>query len=119
MADVKPSAFGFAVAVHPHNPDTAWFVPAAKDDCRVPVDEKLVVTRTHDGGRSFEALYLGLPQEHAYDLVYRHGLDVDASGKHLALGSTTGNLWLSEDGGESWQCLAEHLPPIYALRFGT
>jgi len=119
MADVKPSAFGFAVAVHPHNPDIAWFVPAAKDDCRVPVDEKLVVTRTHDGGRSFEALYLGLPQEHAYDLVYRHGLDVDASGKHLVMGSTTGNLWLSEDEGESWQCLAEHLPPIYALRFGV
>jgi len=38
-------------------------------------------------------------QEDAYDLVYRHGLDVDASGDRLAMGSTTGGLWLSEDQG--------------------
>ena len=119
ITQVKPSAFGFAVAVHPQDPDTAWFVPAVKDECRVPVDQKLVVTRTRNGGKSFEVLYLGLPQEHAYDLVYRHGLDVDASGKRLVLGSTTGNLWLSEDEGDSWHSLAAHLPPIYAVRFGV
>ncbi|HYA39383.1 MAG TPA: exo-alpha-sialidase [Candidatus Methylomirabilis sp.] len=119
MTHVKPSAFGFAVAVHPRDPDTAWFVPAVKDECRVPVDEKLVVTRTRDGGKSFEVLYLGLPQDHAYDLVYRHGLDVDASGNRLAMGSTTGNLWLSENEGDSWQSLGAHLPPIYAVRFGA
>jgi hypothetical protein len=60
----------------------------------------------------------GLPQEHAYDLVYRHGLDVDASGNRLAMGSTTGGLWLSEDQGDSWRCLSTQLPPIYAVRFG-
>lgn len=119
MTHVKPSAFGFAVAVHPQDPDIAWFVPAVKDECRVPVDQKLVVTRTRDGGKSFEVLRLGLPQEHAYDLVYRHGLDVDASGNRLVLGSTTGGLWLSEDRGDSWQSLAAHLPPIYAVRFGA
>jgi len=119
MTHVKPSAFGFAVAVHPQDPEIAWFVPAVKDECRVPVDQKLVVTRTRDGGKSFEVLRLGLPQEHAYDIVYRHGLDVDASGNRLVLGSTTGGLWLSEDRGDSWQCLAAHLPPIYAVRFGA
>ncbi|MHB8743093.1 MAG: WD40/YVTN/BNR-like repeat-containing protein [Sulfuricaulis sp.] len=118
LPDVKPSAFGFAVAVHPRDPDTAWFIPAVKDECRVPVNGKLVVTRTRDGGKNFEELSTGLPQEHAYDLVYRHGLDVDASGKCLVFGSTTGSLWLSEDLGDSWQGLAEHLPPIYCVRFG-
>jgi hypothetical protein len=115
---ITPSKFGFAVAVHPKNPDTAWFVPAVKDECRVPVDAKLVVARTRDGGQSFSVLRKGLPQENAYDLVYRHGLDVDASGNRVAFGSTTGSLWLSEDQGDSWRCLSAHLPPIHCVRFG-
>jgi hypothetical protein len=115
---IKPSKFGFAVAVHPKDADTAWFVPAVKDECRVPVDAKLVVARTRDGGKSFEVLRKGLPQEHAYDLVYRHGLAIDASGGRLAMGSTTGGLWLSEDQGDSWRCLSTQLPPIFAVRFG-
>ena len=89
-------------ATHPHDPDTAWFAPAVKDECRVPVDGKVVVARTRDGGRSFDLLREGLPQEHAYDLVYRHGLAVDETGARLVMGSTTGNLWVSEDQGNSW-----------------
>ncbi len=113
----EPSAFGFATAVHPGDPDTAWFVPATKDDCRVPVDGKVVVNRTRDGGGSFETLREGLPQEHAYDLVYRHGLDIDNTGDRLAMGSTTGALWLTENQGDSWQALSTNLPPIYCVRF--
>lgn len=116
--DVQPSGFGFTVAIHPQQPDTAWFVPAVKDECRIPVDGQLVVTRTRDGGRSFEALSAGLPPPPAYDLVYRHGLAVDAGGDRLAMGSTTGGLWISEDGGERWDCISAHLPPVYCVRFG-
>src|SRR5437016_2040086 len=50
----EPSVFGFGVAVHPKDPNTAWFVPAVKDERRVPVDGKVVVSRTRDGGKSFE-----------------------------------------------------------------
>ena len=107
-----PSRFGFAVAAHPEDPATAWFVPAVKDECRVPVDQRLVVLRTRDGGASFEVLSEGLPPPPAFDLVYRHGLEVDASGTRLAMGSTTGNLWLGEDGGARWRPIATHLPPI-------
>jgi hypothetical protein len=114
---VNPSVFGFAVAVHPTDPDTAWFVPAVKDECRVPVNQQLVVTRTRDGGQNFDILRTGLPQAHSYDLVYRHGLDIDSSGDCLAFGSTTGNLWVSEDQGDSWQLVSNHLPPIYCVRF--
>ncbi len=115
---IAPSKFGFAVAVHPTDADTAWFVPAVKDERRVPVDAKLVVARTRDGGQSFSILRKGLPQEQAYHLVYRHGLDVDATGNRLAFGSTTGGLWLSEDQGDSWRCLSTDLPPIHCVRFG-
>jgi photosystem II stability/assembly factor-like uncharacterized protein len=109
--------FGFAVAVHPHAAGTAWFVPAIKDEIRMPRDGALCVTRTDDGGDNWEIMRHGLPQHDAFDLIYRHGLDVDDSGERLAMGSTTGALWSSEDGGRGWQLVNAHLPPIYAVRF--
>jgi hypothetical protein len=111
-----PSVFGFAVAVHPGDPGTAWFVPAVKDETRVPVDGRMVVGRTRDGGASFEAMDGGLPAP-SYDLVYRHGLDVSGDGLRLAMGSTTGNLWVSEDEGEQWTLVSAHLPPIAQVAF--
>jgi hypothetical protein len=117
LTAIRPSKFGFAVAAHPRDPDTAWFVPAIKDERRVPVDGKVVVARTRDGGRSFEVLKNGLPQRHAYDLVWRHALAVDETGELLALGSTSGGLWISENGGDSWTMPEARLPPIAAVRF--
>lgn len=117
ISGVTPSAFGFAVAAHPLDPDTAWFVPAKKDEFRHPVDGRFVVNRTRDGGRTFETLTKGLPTGPSYDLVYRHGLDVDGTGERLVMGSTTGALWVSEDGGDSWELLTAHLPPVYCVRF--
>lgn len=58
----------------------------------------------------------GLPQRDAFDLVYRHGLDVDATGTQLAMGSTTGSLWTSDNAGAAWQLVNAHLPPVYAVR---
>jgi hypothetical protein len=119
ITGVLPSSFGFAAAVHPGDPETAWFVPARKDEFRYPVDARFVVTRTRDGGKTFQILGRGLPEPPAYDLVYRHGLDVDRTGERLAMGSTTGSLWFSSDQGDTWTTLSHHLPPIYAVRFGT
>ena len=111
-------SFGFAVAAHPHDADTAWFVPAVLDQKRVPVDGAMAVNRTREGGRTFETRRAGLPQQHAYDLDYRHGLDVAENGTTLVMGSTTGSLWASGDRGESWQMVSLHLPPIAAVRCG-
>ena len=108
--------FGFAVAAHPKDPLTAWFVPAIKDELRVPRDGAFAVTRTSDGGKTWQTFCEGLPQRDAFDLVYRHGLDVDATGTQLAMGSTTGSLWVSENAGQGWQLVNAHLPPIYAVR---
>lgn len=83
------------------------------------MDGKRVVTRTRGGGKRLEVLRKGLPQEHAYDLVYRHGLDIGPMGEQPVFGSTTGSPWLSEDQGDSWQNLSAHLPPIYGVRFGA
>ena len=117
LPEVPVSGFGFPVAVHPRDPLTAWFVPGDKDERRIPVEARVVVLRTRDGGRSFDTLRQGLPQHQAYDLVYRHALAVDRTGERLAFGSTTGSLWVTENGGDGWITVAEHLPPVYAVAF--
>lgn len=111
----QPSGFGFALAVHPKQPQTAWLIPGVKDQYRFPVDQALLVNRSDDGGQSFQAQRQGLPQHGSFDLVYRHGLAVDASGNTLVFGTTTGNAWCSRDGGASWQLLSHTLPPVYGV----
>lgn len=101
--------------MHPRDPDIAWFVPADKDERRIPSGGRVVVNRTRDGGHGFDTLTSGLPQEHAYDLVYCHALDVDTDGETLAFGSTTGSLYISDNAGDDWHCVSCHLPPVYAL----
>lgn len=117
VVEAGPSTFGFAVAVHPTDPDTAWFAPATSDEVRIPVDGRFVVTRTRDGGASFDVLSDGLPPAPAYDLVYRHALDVAPDGRRLALGSTTGALWTSDDQGDRWELVSSHLPPVNVVTF--
>ena len=107
--------FGFPVAVDPNDGRTAWLVPGRSDMQRITVDGGLFVARTEDGGATWTRLCEGLPQEHAYDVVYRHALD--NRGDVLAFGTTTGNLYVSEDRGESWQTVANNLPPVYSVRF--
>jgi len=108
--------FGFPIAVDDHDGRTAWVVPARADSERMAIGGGLFVARTTDGGASWQALREGLPQQDAYDIVLRHGLD--AADGCLCFGSTTGNVYLSEDRGESWQCLGNHFPPVYSVRFG-
>lgn len=108
--------FGFPIAVDADDGKTAWVVPGKADSARMAIDGGLFVARTTDGGESWQPLRRGLPQENAYDVVYRHALD--NSGDCLAFGSTTGNLYVSEDRGDSWTAVANNLPPIYSVRFG-
>ena len=114
-----PSGFGFAVVADPQRPGRAWFVPAQADACRFPVNGRLVVNRTDDGGQTFRSFGDGLPQTDAYDLVYRHALVVTPDGRTLAMASTTGSLWISEDAGERWQLVNAHLPPVAALAWAA
>jgi len=110
------SPFGFAVVVDPQDGDRAWFVPGVKDECRVPVDGRIVVTKTSDGGATFDVLDAGLPNPPAWDIVFRHCLDIDATGRVLVMGSSTGSVWTSVDAGESWSLLSPHLPQVYCVR---
>jgi photosystem II stability/assembly factor-like uncharacterized protein len=54
----------------------------------------------------------------AWDLVLRHCLAIDDNGECLVMGSSTGGLYDSTDGGNSWKCVTAHLPQIYAVKVG-
>lgn len=107
--------FGFPITADAKNGRTAWVVPGRSDQQRMAIDGGLFVARTDDGGQTWKELRRGLPQEHAYDVVYRHAL-ANKEGV-VAFGSTTGNLYVSEDGGETWATVGNNLPPIYSVRF--
>jgi hypothetical protein len=46
-------------------------------------------------------------------------LNVDLNGNVVAFGTTTFSFWVSENQGDEWQCVLEHLSPIYCLRFAA
>ncbi|MEM7112261.1 MAG: glycosyl hydrolase [Chloroflexota bacterium] len=107
--------FGFPIVVSPTDAETAWVIPALSDEVRMALNGALCVHRTRDGGRTWEQLRNGLPQSNCYDVVFRHAFHLQNG--RLVFGSTTGNLFLSEDGGDSWQTLGSAFPPIYSVRF--
>jgi hypothetical protein len=107
--------FGFPIVLDENDDMVAWVVPAQSDEYRIPINRALAVCRTDDGGKSWKEFRTGLPQEDCYDICFRHAFD--KSGKTLAFGTTAGNLYLSEDRGESWTCVANNLADIYSVRF--
>lgn len=110
-----PVYFGFPIVVDEHDEQTAWVVPGISDDIRMAIDGALCVGRSEDGGQTWQELRNGLPQSGCYDITFRHALDI--SGDTLVFGTTTGNLFISEDRGDSWRTIGNYLPPIYSVRF--
>jgi len=107
--------FGFAIAADPKNEKVAWVVPALSDGIRVAINNSLCVCRTEDGGRSWDTFRNGLPQGQSFDITYRHALDQDE--ETMAFGTTTGNLYLSNDHGENWNWLNHNLPMVHCVEF--
>jgi len=110
-----PSDFGFVMAAHPREPNTAFVVPLQGAEFRCPPGAKLRVFRTGNAGKSWEPLSKGLPQRNAYMGTYREGMAIDElEPAGLYLGTNTGHLYASVDEGESWRQLSADLPPIFS-----
>ncbi|MEU5976926.1 exo-alpha-sialidase [Streptomyces sp. NPDC047315] len=112
-----PSDFGFAVAAHPHRPDTAYVFPITADSDRVPAGRRCRVFRTEDAGRSWAGLSAGLPQGDHFGTVLRDALrtdDADPAGVYF--GNRNGEVYASADDGDSWQLIASHLPDVLCVR---
>ncbi len=108
--------YGFGLAIDNHDPEKAWVIPAISDEMRVAKDLALVVSRTADGGQSWQVLRNGLPQHNCFDIAFRHALVKKEN--TLAFGTNNGNLYLSENDGEEWMTLANHLARVDYVCFG-
>jgi photosystem II stability/assembly factor-like uncharacterized protein len=105
--------YGFALAIDEQDPDTAWVIPAHSDEQRIPVDLKLTVFKTQDGGKSWISKNKGLPGSNAFDLVLRHAFA--KQNDLMAFGTNNGNLYVSEDTGESWNSISQNLSTVNSV----
>lgn len=110
-----PSWFGFPVVGAPRAKSLFSF-PMESDEYRLPVDGRFRVYRSLDEGDSWKPLARGLPQEPCYAGVLRGAMAVDPlEPTGVYLGSTAGDVFVSADGGESWQQLPATLPRILSV----
>ena len=117
IANGVPSDFGFAMIMHPRNPDCVYIVPVESDEFRCTCDGRLRVYRTRNAGNSWEPLMRGLPQKGAYETVLREGLAADSLDPlGLYLGTRSGQLFGSRDEGKTWERILEGLPPVLCIR---
>lgn len=115
IANGVPSDFGFAMAMHPQDPDTVYIVPIESDGFRCTPEAKLRVYRTRNGGASWHPLTDGLPQENAYETVLRDALATLAPGQ-VFFGTRSGKVYASRDDGDSWGLVRDGLPPVVCVR---
>jgi photosystem II stability/assembly factor-like uncharacterized protein len=112
-----PSSFGFPAAAHPRDPSTLYLLPLNGDSAgRYVPDGKAAVWRTRDGGGTWEDLRDGLPQGNTYFGVLRQAMATDRlEPAGVYFGTSTGALFASADEGDSWTCVAQHLPTILSV----
>ena len=117
IANGVPSDFGFGIAIHPRDDDSAWIVPLESDEFRCTPEGKLRVYRTRDAGASWAALSNGLPQSNAYETVLRDALAADRlDPAGVYFGTRNGKLFGSRDEGETWSEIMDGLPPVVAVK---
>jgi len=110
-----PSGFGFPLVREPRR-RALYAVPLESDEFRMPPGGALRVYRSLDGGESWAPSGKGLPGEHAYDVVLRGALALDAQDPPgIYVGTTGGTVYASRDAGESWQALPFGAPRVVCL----
>jgi photosystem II stability/assembly factor-like uncharacterized protein len=115
-----PSDFGFAIDVHPHEPETIYVVPIKSDSEHVPPDGKLRVYRSRTGGNEWEALTNGLPQSNCYVNILRDAMAVDSLDlPGIYFGTTGGQVYASADAGDSWDAIVRDFPAVLSVEVQT
>jgi photosystem II stability/assembly factor-like uncharacterized protein len=117
IADGVPSDFGFAMSMHPADPDCVYVLPVESDEFRCTPEGRLRVYRTRNAGGSWEALSRGLPQKGAYETVLRDAMTVDGldpSGVYF--GTRSGQVYGSSDEGKTWKRVVTGLPSVVCVK---
>lgn len=117
IANGVPSDFGFAMVMHPHDPDSVFIVPIESDEFRCTPEGRLRVYRTKNAGASWEPLARGLPQRGAYETILRDAMAADAlDPAGIYFGTRGGALYGSADEGKSWNLIVDGLPGIVCVK---
>ena len=83
------------------------------------VDGKFSVWRSRNAGESWQRLTKGLPDK-AHLVVLREAMATDTfEDAGIYVGTNTGQLFYSRDNGESWELLADFLPPIQSVEMAV
>jgi photosystem II stability/assembly factor-like uncharacterized protein len=114
----KVGDVGFPMVVHPRDDKAVWVFPMDGQTVwpRTTIEGKPCVYGTRNGGKTWQRLDAGLPENQAWWTVKRQAMTADAHDPvGLYFGTTSGELWMSRDEGRQWGILARHLPEIYAV----
>jgi len=115
-----PTDFGFVIDVHAHEPETIYVVPIKSDSEHFPLDGKLQVFRSRTGGSDWEPLTKGLPQRDCYVNVLRDAMAVDSLDRcGVYFGTTGGQVYASNDAGDSWNAIVRDLPAVVSVEVQT
>ena len=115
-----PSDFGFPIDIHAHEPETIYVVPIKSDSEHFPPDGKLRVYRSRTGGNEWEELTKGLPQRDCYVNVLRDAMTVDSLDScGVYFGTTGGQVYGSNDAGDSWNAIVRDLPAVLSVEAQT
>jgi photosystem II stability/assembly factor-like uncharacterized protein len=77
----------------------------------------ITVYRSRNAGLDWRPLTRGLPQKNAYVTILREAIDTDALDPcGVYFGTSSGHLFASRDGGDSWAIIAGFLPRILSVQ---
>lgn len=109
-----PSAFGFPVDIEGRT-GAVFLVPLEADQFRIPVDGKLRVYRSLDGGDEWAPSGSGMPDDF-YGVVLRGSMAIDGCDPAgVYVGTTAGTVHISNDLGESWSRIDATLPRVLTV----
>src|SRR5499427_7351012 len=109
---------GFPMVLHPRDPNTVWVFPMDGTMVwpRTSPGGKPAAYVTHNSGKTWKRQDEGLPSEHAWFTVFRQAMTADTRDPvGIYFGTTCGEVWAGANEGEKWNCIARHLPHIYAV----
>jgi len=115
-----PSEFGFPIALDHHNPETLYTI--VEDPMgRYNFGQQFAVYRTQNAGDDWEPLTNGLPSGAGVKLgVLRHGMCADKEDPvGVYVGTNTGQIFATSDGGDTWNLIADFLPSVYSVNVTT
>jgi photosystem II stability/assembly factor-like uncharacterized protein len=118
IGDGLPFEMTRPLALHPRDPETLYVIcHDSGSDADLPaIRGQVMVHVSRDGGRSWRALSDGLPDQEICAVLREAFVIDDAEPCGLYLGTNRGQVFASNDEGESWRQVAEVGASVRVLR---